>query len=76
MQSIKYLCKCRLITQKQLFTGNRVTVWKILENSQEHNRGAVLFQYSYKSCNFIKTGAHHGCLRENFPKFSEQLFFM
>ena len=47
----------------------------ILENSQKSNRGGVLFQCSYRPCNFIKTG-HHGCFRENFPKFSEQIFFM
>ena len=29
--------------EKQLFTGNEMTVLQILENSQESNRGAVLF---------------------------------
>ena len=42
---------------------------QILENSQESNHGRILFQYSYIPCNFIKTGPHHGCFRENFPKF-------
>ena len=74
----KYANICANIDQlqKQLFTGNRMTVLQILENSQERNCGRVLFQYSYWACNFIKSGSHHGCFCGNFPKFSEQVFFM
>ena len=31
------------LLQKQLFTGKGMTVLQILENSQENNRGGVLF---------------------------------
>ena len=31
------------LLQKQLFTGNRITVLQILENYQESNNGGVLF---------------------------------
>ena len=53
----------------QMFSGNELTVLQFLENSQERNRGGVLFRYSYRLCNFIKTGPHHVCFRESFPKF-------
>ena len=57
-------------------TDNGMTVQQILENSQERNNCGILFYYSYRSCNFMKTGPHHGCFRENFPKFSESIIFM
>ena len=44
--------------QKQLFTGNGMTVLQILEISQEGNRGGILLQNSYRPCSFIKTGHH------------------
>ena len=37
----------------------------------------MLFGRSLSTCNFIifiKKERHHGCLLENFPKFSEHLF--
>ena len=55
--------------QKQLFAGNGMTLLQILEKLQESNRSEVLFQYSYRLCNVIKTWPNHGCFWENFPKF-------
>ena len=60
----------------QLFTGDEMTVLQILEISQESNRDGVLFQCSYRTCNFIETGPHHGYFCENCSTFSEQIFFM
>ena len=33
------------------------------------------WQICYRPCNFIKTAPQHECFHENFPKFSEQIFF-
>ena len=57
--------------RKHLFADNRMTVLQILKNSQENNRGGFRVYYSYRPCNFIKAGPHHGGFCENFPNFSE-----
>ena len=63
--------------QKQLLTGDvMIVLKKEFENSQESNRDEILFQRSYRPCSFIKTGPHHECFRENFPKLADQIFFM
>ena len=62
------------LLQKQLLTGNRMTVLQILENSQENNRNGVQYQYIYRPCGFIKKVPCHGYFCENFSKSSEQIF--
>ena len=65
----------RICLNMSTFTGNGMIVLQTLENSQESNDGEVLFWYSYRPFNFIKTGPHHGCFLEKFLKFLEQMIW-
>ena len=64
------------LLQKQLLTGNRMTVLQILENSQENNRNGVQYQYIYRPCGFIKKCPATDTFVKTFRNLQNKYFYV